>query len=166
MFNYLKWEHLGTVAVDSGNLMVVDPCYVLKDKRRGFADDNADHRDYSDFLDAFPSEGYVPTVEPWGAGMGLCIGTTYGDGLYNVYGVKDRDGRVTHWMVVTDGSDMDTDEEGESFNQCSQCWNEAPAGAELCDECLESERDSEQYEYDIKHTEYIDEDSDEGQPQD
>lgn len=110
MFNYLNWEHLGTVAVDSGNLMVVDPCYVLQDKRRGFADDNADHRDYSDFLDAFPDDGYVPTVEPWGAGMGLCIGTTHGDGTYNVYGVKDSAGRVTHWMVVADGSDMDTDD--------------------------------------------------------
>lgn len=105
------WELLGKVAVDSGNLMVVDPCYVLPDKKRGFADDNADHRDYSDFLDAFPDEGYVPTVEPWGPGMGLCIGTTYGDGVYDVYGVKNRDGRVTHWMVVTDGSDMDTDDE-------------------------------------------------------
>lgn len=142
MFNYLNWEHLGTVAVDSGTLMVVDPCYVLKDKRRGFADDNADHRDYSDFLDAFPSEGYVPTVEPWGAGMGLCIGTTHGDGLYNVYGVKDRNGRVTHWMVVTDGSDMDTDKEDDGYydqnepDPCSECGGVDTTGEDgLCDYC-------------------------------
>ena len=138
MFDNLKWEKLGTVAVDSGTLMVVDPCYVLPDHKR-YPSDMPVKADYKDMLDAYETVGFDSlTVEPWGEAFGMCIGTTYGDGVYNVWGVKQGD-KITHWMVVTG---EDEDDENEDEETCEICGRDIDyPGETKCDRCLESEGD-------------------------
>jgi hypothetical protein len=83
---------IGHVAVDSGTIMVVDPCYVLSHNGSTIKET------YNDMLDAFYPEGQndedAPSfVEPWSEGGGICVSTLFGDGLYPVYAEYKHGGK-------------------------------------------------------------------------
>lgn len=82
------FEFAGEVWVDSGQLTIVDPCYVDE----GF--------DYSKWLDE-------RTEKPDGSAEGPVSGsftmhTAWGDGTYPVYVKKDNRGQITAMLVDTD----------------------------------------------------------------
>jgi len=85
---------IGHCGVDSGTLMIVDPCYV---------DEGFDYQAYCEALGDFnhPIE--------WAGGVAL--GTMYGDGTYPVHGMVDSKGRV-HAIYVNLGDEpVDPDDE-------------------------------------------------------
>ncbi len=67
-------EYIGTVGVDSGQLLISDPCYVSKG------------------LEPFEYEGtHCQVLNGWA----LSFGFKQGDGTYDVYAKKDSNGRIT-----------------------------------------------------------------------
>ena len=90
---------LGHVAVDSGQLMICDPCYIDSEwvNSEKVTDSNEEERfSYEACAKAtLSSEGYGQLKFKRGhTGVGLAFGTAYGDGMYNVYGTYDNDGVI------------------------------------------------------------------------
>ncbi|MGW0844137.1 hypothetical protein ACWD26_29170 [Streptomyces sp. NPDC002787] len=97
---------IGTVHVDSGTVMVGDPCYT--------ATGDASHhiKTWSEFCERSPfgREPYDVT-QPAGPGLGLVIPTLYGDGSYPVHG-ELVGGRVARVIIDFDPA-CDEDGDGE-----------------------------------------------------
>jgi hypothetical protein len=87
------FERVGSVGVDSGQLLFSDPCYVL---------------DHDDVLNAYKTFS-EPFVEPWGNEAALVVGTLNGDGCYPVY-VRYVDGRAAQVVIDFEGLIDDRDE--------------------------------------------------------
>lgn len=83
---------IGVVFVDSGTIMIGDPCYSV-------TGDASHHIEtWEEFCDKSPfGEQPFDVTEPFGSGLGLSIPTLYGDGSYPVFAelVDGRIGRVT-----------------------------------------------------------------------
>ncbi|AZB43514.1 hypothetical protein CEF21_15055 [Bacillus sp. FJAT-42376] len=88
-FEFYKYEDLddkeyaGSVAVDSGQLMITDPCYVIG---------KGTEEEYKKTCEV--------TLTPDNCGQILngsafALGTAYGDGIYDVFVKRDSEGRIT-----------------------------------------------------------------------
>lgn len=78
-----EWELIGEAPVDSGQIMVIDPCYVL------------DGEAYESVCKVTLSEkGCGPVSDG-----GTVVGTAYGDGVYPVFGRRDDQGRIVELRV-------------------------------------------------------------------
>ena len=86
-------RHLGHIGVDAGLCWIGDPCYVLPDD----ASTNPGHSwpEFCKALEKHDKPG-EPTAHNF-HGIGVCVGTGYGDGSYPVTATI-KDGRV---MSVT-----------------------------------------------------------------
>lgn len=103
-------EYAGSFAVDSGQAMVGDPCYLdgwdtnsndewnLEGKKGEYSYHGVSARTLED------SFGQV------GAASAVAFSTGYGDGLYPVYVKLNDDGRVGMVIIDFDG-DLDPDDE-------------------------------------------------------
>ena len=101
----------GFIGVDSGQVMLIDPCYIGKD----FANEYGEKAglNYSGACEASLSKKHCGNFG--GNDMAFCTGTTHGDGVYPVYVKRNRSGRVVAMLIDFDGScDLDDeDDEGE-----------------------------------------------------
>ncbi len=98
------WEYVGMVGVDSGQLMIVDPCYVdagtPENRREGFSYDRwltqlfNDH----DVNSTHKALGVEWDILPGGA---VIAPTAYGDGGYPVFVRKNREGFIVAMQVFT-----------------------------------------------------------------
>ncbi|WP_281202661.1 hypothetical protein [Cytobacillus kochii] len=84
-FNYYRNEHvnlqhIGSVGVDSGMLMISDPCYVKE----------AVNDKCEQIYEATKEKGAAQILN----GYSLGLNTAYGDGIYDVYAKKDEHGRI------------------------------------------------------------------------
>ena len=89
----MKWKLLGEVGVDSGALMISDPC-------------NADM--VSRWLggEVAPQSREPQMNFPMGhPGLGVQAGTAYGDGTYKVYGLCSNGDTRAHAMLVITGDE-------------------------------------------------------------
>ncbi len=82
--NKSKWIKIGECAVDSGQIILVDPCYVLpkkEEKDGGYT--------YSDLTNRWEKgdwkEHYFEEVFSGIAGTGVVVSSGIGDGCYPVY---------------------------------------------------------------------------------
>jgi hypothetical protein len=109
---------VGHVGVDSGQVWIGDPCYVMDDE-------------FS--MDGEPTGGDYDaccrvTLSNPGAGeaaSGVVSSTTYGDGAYPVYVTFGADGRPTELRIVLDDTDP---------NVCDYCETDScPSGACSCE---------------------------------
>jgi len=104
-------KYAGSIAVDSGQAMVGDPCYL--DKWEQWADGtpfdheaNAGKYGYLGACGITLKEGYGQL----GAADAVVFSTGYGDGIYPVYVKLNDDGRVG--MVVIDfEGDLDNEQD-------------------------------------------------------
>lgn len=84
------WEKVGEVGVDAGLMWLGDPCYVLHEEKKP----KDIGKDWEDFCSQMGDEDAVQFNYDLGhAGLGVCVRTGYGDGVYPVE-VKRKDGRV------------------------------------------------------------------------
>ena len=127
---------IGSVAVDSGQIMIVDPCYIQSDFANNFSpatkgQDNTDHEmNYDGCCNASLSKNGYGTI----GNLGLACSTLYGDGEYPVYATFDDDGRVKTLTI-----DFDPVPESETCYHCGEdLYNNE------CD-CFEDEEDN--YDY-------------------
>ena len=94
---------IGQFAVDSGQAMVGDPCYLDDWEPWNSEVDNFEDRDkkageygYLGACHATLTEGYGTL----GAASGVVFTTGYGDGLYPVYAEFNEDGRIVKVTIV------------------------------------------------------------------
>lgn len=102
---------LGYVAVDSGQLVLVDPCY-LKDWRDGPFDLNLKP-------DNHYAECCMASLSVKGGGivfsdLAVCFSTGWGDGTYAVYATKE-DGRIVKVEIEMGGEDQEAGLDEEDF---------------------------------------------------
>jgi hypothetical protein len=101
---------IGHIAVDSGQAMVGDPCYLdewepWNDSTEEF-DEHPKHAGKYSYLGACNAtldKGYGEL----GMASGVVFSTGYGDGLYPVYAEINDDGRVARVVIEFVGEDED-----------------------------------------------------------
>lgn len=81
-----NWELVGHADVDSGQIAIVDPCYVMSDK----AYDKLTDTEMKDEVRILHKE----------SAQGIVVGSGYGDGTYPVYMRRNSEGRVIEAKIV------------------------------------------------------------------
>ena len=93
--------HLGRCMVDSGQLLIVDPCY-LKDFKNDQYSDDPKHKgkfSYAGCAQASLSKKGAATL---GGGLGVAFGTMWGDGMYDILGFPNQDGKIEAIVIPLD----------------------------------------------------------------
>lgn len=105
---------IGHCAVDSGQILLVDPCYIKTDGKDAWDSDchfvpdadrefDASKGGYSACCAASLSEDGAGQVTICGvAGDGVCTSTGYGDGNYPVYAEYNDEGRIVKVTIDFD----------------------------------------------------------------
>ena len=98
---------IGQFAVDSGQAMVGDPCYLDEWKPWNSEEDN-----FEDHVNKVGEYSYLGACNATlGKGFGqlgnqaVAFSTGYGDGLYPVYANINEDGRITKVVIIFDEED-------------------------------------------------------------
>jgi hypothetical protein len=120
----------GVIGVDAGLCWVGDPCYILH--REGEEDTpKSIGRNWMEFCDSLGSD--YPTVKQFNydlghPGLGVCVSTGYGDGVYPVMVTKNSEGRVVRVTIeFISYENEDTFEEDYNEDELN--------GYELCPNC-------------------------------
>ena len=92
-----KWQNAGVCGVDSGMIHIGDPCYLRDSKENPYLDEKKMDKLWGSLKDAEQLH-YALGHE----GMGVLIGGFGGDGTYNVYIKKNKNGLVTEAKIVFD----------------------------------------------------------------
>ncbi len=91
-------ERIGQITVDAGLCWVGDPCYVIQEKPptpltswEAFCEavDGGENRGVTNFEHSSAVEG-----------LGVCVSTGYGDGIYDVFVRRTPKGRIAELRVV------------------------------------------------------------------
>lgn len=95
--------YMGEVAVDSGQLVIIDPCY-LQDWKNGeyhLDGKNKDKNNYHEACEASLSKkGFGQIFK----GLAIASSTLYGDGSYPVFAVTNAEGNISR--IVIDFDDL------------------------------------------------------------
>lgn len=104
-------EYAGSFAVDSGQAMVGDPCYLKnwKDWEDGTPFDHETHRGEYGYLGACGTT-IANNFGELGLAESVVFSTGYGDGIYPVYVKLNDDGRVGMVVIDFDG-ELDPDDD-------------------------------------------------------
>ena len=102
------FEKIGEVCVDSGQLMIIDPCY-MDDWKHGEYFDSPDEEvsseDFNNYHEACAAtcseEGYGPVLD----GLGIAFSSGWGDGAYSVYALKKHNRIVSVLVVMEEEED-------------------------------------------------------------
>ena len=99
-------KQIGVAGVDSGLLMIGDPCYFIG------PESNAQKRfkNWGGFLSEHTKPSKINTQMKYALGhdgLGVAFNTTHGDGNYPVYVQENEHGRPRFAIVVMDGSDIE-----------------------------------------------------------
>lgn len=100
---------IGQFAVDSGQAIVGDPCYLEDWKPWNSEEDN-----FEDHVNKVGEYSYLGACNATlGKGFGqlgnqaVAFSTGYGDGLYPVYADINKDGRIAKVVIIFDEEDED-----------------------------------------------------------
>jgi Protein of unknown function (DUF4241) len=84
-------EYLGDVCVDSGQLLVVDPCYLSEWKHGDYVGGGTSENSYDEAcIASMGKESHGSVLR----GLGLSFSSGYGDGIYSVFGKRDGNGKI------------------------------------------------------------------------
>ena len=92
-----EWELVGRVPVDSGQVMITDPCYLGEFENDNYSadDDNTEVKfSYSGACHRTLADG-AGQVTP----LAVASSTGYGDGMYPVYAMYDNSGMIMQLAV-------------------------------------------------------------------
>ena len=90
-----KWKQIGTCGVDSGLIMLGDPCYSLH-RISPYEEFGETWESFCDILDErdINTKNFINI----GEGIAMIVNTLYGDGEYPVY-AKYQDGRISQIKI-------------------------------------------------------------------
>lgn len=91
----MSWQKVGRVGVDSGTLLVGDPCYFLQGKHS-----ETFGKTWIGFCEKISPKVHEEGAVQLGKHLAVLTTTGVGDGLYDVYVRRDADGRVEAVKVV------------------------------------------------------------------
>ena len=95
-----EWEEIGIIGVDAGLCWVGDPCYILHRENKP----NDIGENWEDFCSTFyehEDDGFRQYSYDVGhAGLGVCMTTGYGDGVYPVEVRRNKEGRIAELRVI------------------------------------------------------------------
>tara|TARA_R100001530_G_scaffold31762_1_gene24981 strand:+ start:624 stop:917 length:294 start_codon:yes stop_codon:yes gene_type:complete len=95
----MRTELAGHCSVDSGQIMVIDPCYAFQGGANYEAICEVSLADtFGEF--PLPDNGYIGNV-------GVVTSSGYGDGYYPVYVQVNGDNRVVALHIVFDATELD-----------------------------------------------------------
>jgi hypothetical protein len=119
----------GVIGVDAGLCWIGDPCYVL---HRDGEDDKPKSigKDWMEFCDGLDRGVVVKqfNYDMGHPGLGMCVSTGYGDGVYPVMVTKNSEGRVVRVTIeFISYENEDTFEEDYNEDELN--------GYELCPNC-------------------------------
>ena len=103
-------QHLiGHIGVDAGMCWIGDPCYVLPDD----GSERANVSQWDEFCEIMQGQQHVAFDYTAGhEGLGVCVETGWGDGLYPVTATYDSFGKVASVTITfVDTSEEATEEE-------------------------------------------------------
>lgn len=95
----MKTKIIGSVAVDSGGLIIVDPAYLGEWKDGEYGDDNH----YTKACEARDDDKDSSIVVAGLGGNAVCFGSGYGDGIYPVTAHYDDNGCVMKVVIDMEG---------------------------------------------------------------
>ena len=90
------WLKAGTVPVDSGQVMLIDPCYIGSDFPTEYGDKPGTNPDYAGACKASLTKAQCGN---FAKGLGFCTSTNIGDGVYPVYVQYDANGRIARVLI-------------------------------------------------------------------
>ena len=103
-----EWQKVGQAGVDSGLIWIGDPCYVVsKDASHVFPS----WKKFCNMLD----KGDNSQVKQWDTNLGVSVQSGVGDGLYDVFVKRDREGNIAEAKIVF------IDESAEEFEDNEGC---------------------------------------------
>ena len=94
------FEVVGSIGVDAGLCWIGDPCYIIHS-----TDDNSQAlgKNWHEFCDKLKDPSVVAQSfnYPMGhEGLGVCVSTGYGDGVYPVIVKKNKEGTIIEARVI------------------------------------------------------------------
>ena len=97
---------IGSFGVDSGTVMIGDPCYVLDGEGKYPLSFGHDWDEFvgMNLLDESGKVPYWPHTKELHGAMGVVSSTGYGDGVYPVY-ARMAEGRIMEIRILFDGSE-------------------------------------------------------------
>ncbi len=95
----MKKINIGNVAVDSGQVVIVDPCY-LSNWKDGEYEKNSNENHYSEACNITLKDGYGEMIVSGIAGTGVVSSTYDGDGVYPVYAYVKEGGGVAQLEII------------------------------------------------------------------
>lgn len=129
---------IGEIAVDSGQVMIIDPCYINTDFVKEFDPGQLGEFDDAPTQDSYEmnydgccnatlsKEGYGALKNAYGQKLAIASRTAYGDGLYPVYAELDRNGRIKTLTIDFDPVNED--------DLCPECGTDLSYDYCNCDE--------------------------------
>ena len=112
----------GVIGVDAGLCWIGDPCYILhrEDKKP-----ESLGKDWDEFC-AGLSRGVVVKQFDYDMGhpgLGMCVSTGYGDGVYPVLVTKNSEGRVVRVTIefISYEDEEDIEDAPNEYELCPQC---------------------------------------------
>tara|TARA_B100000470_G_scaffold192657_1_gene160307 strand:+ start:50 stop:415 length:366 start_codon:yes stop_codon:yes gene_type:complete len=111
-----EWELVGTCGVDSGQIIVVDPCYVISDESDlDKFKESGDYNDVDATYDELLKERDKGNSLTDAFKFGIVTNTGFGDGEYKVYIKKESQGdwgeRVSELKIVFIEDDPEEEED-------------------------------------------------------
>ena len=102
-----EWKKIGEVGVDSGQVMLTDPCYIDSQWKKTEGDTDYDKKPTKEYsyegccLATCSDDCYGQLNYEMGhAGAGVVVSSGYGDGSYPVYAKFNKDGHIMEVKVV------------------------------------------------------------------
>ena len=93
--------HLGSFSVDSGQIFIGDPCYLDKFESNEYSE-NPKHKKKFSYAGACQASLSKKRSGTLGNGLGVALGTLWGDGYYDVLGIPNEDGEVEAVVIPLD----------------------------------------------------------------
>ena len=112
-----NYTQVGTFGVDSGTVMIIDPCYVLKDDR---GDDYSKETEYLRNVMPTCEAPYYGGVRPddYSSDCGMVFSTLYGDGEYPIYAETNSQGRIVRLIIDFDDHQEDHEDDEDECDRC------------------------------------------------
>ena len=104
----MTWRYAGRTGVDSGSILITDPCYVIREQGEGspyqpFESYEQLMEAASDTFDAQKHIDAAQCTNQFGADIGVYISRFGGDGVFPVYVELDDQGHVIAAQIRFDG---------------------------------------------------------------
>lgn len=109
-----KREKVGSVGVDSGQLMIIDPCYIdstwdSKPTKKG-GHHSKSYKEICDVTLGTPPCGPVLSYPKSVTGLGFAFSTFWGDGEYSIYETRNSQGELLKMEIVLASEDEEEED--------------------------------------------------------